>query len=269
MKLLAWKVLVASVGLSVAFGQAFAQDGASPCTIGAPALTGVSFAGVGAGPYSATLKTTFEQRLPDGNVIHGGSRVTQARSSDGKTMREQGWLCERGLDGQPELSKSVYVQDMAKHEFLDWKMGPGVEKIVHLFHPTLPVPPVLPEQHKPTSEEIEARKKRARMPPTWKSEDLGAREIAGVMATGTRMTRTIPAGEAGNDLPLVTMNETWKSKELGLILLEITDDPRRGRTTTELEDLALVEPDPALFLPPRDYTIKELKPAEEVVVSKP
>jgi hypothetical protein len=41
------------------------------------------------------------------------------------------------------------------------------------------------------------------------SEDLGTQNILGVEAQGRRETRTIPAGQIGNDRPIATVYETW------------------------------------------------------------
>src|ERR1039457_6867750 len=64
-------------------------------------------------------------------------------------------------------------------------------------------------------------------------------------------------GEEGNDQPLMVVNETWRSAEYDLLLYAMQDDPRHGRTTMELEELNLAEPDRGLFLPPADYTIQD------------
>ena len=74
---------------------------------------------------------------------------------------------------------------------------------------------------------------------------------------GVRTTRTIPAGAEGNDLEMEIVNETWRSRDLGLTLMSIHDDPRNGRTTAEYVDLQLAVPDPALFNPPAGYTVEE------------
>jgi hypothetical protein len=44
---------------------------------------------------------------------------------------------------------------------------------------------------------------------------------------------------------------------MGLTVMTISDDPRRGRTVTEYEQLTLGEPDPAVFAPPADYAVQE------------
>jgi hypothetical protein len=98
-------------------------------------------------------------------------------------------------------------------------------------------------------------------------ESLGAQSIEGVMAEGTRLTLTIPAGKIGNERPIVTVNERWYSQELQTVVLTKNSDPRMGETTYRLTNINRSEPDPSLFQVPADYTVDEgagprLLPAE-------
>jgi hypothetical protein len=86
-------------------------------------------------------------------------------------------------------------------------------------------------------------------------EDLGSDTILGVEVRGTRITRTVPAGREGNDVPLVTTSEIWSAPRLGLTLREVTDSEQSGKTTREAVNLDLSEPDPSLFQPPEGYEI--------------
>ena len=95
-------------------------------------------------------------------------------------------------------------------------------------------------------------------PPKMTSESLGTQMIEGLTAEGTRRTTTWAAGTMGNDREIVVTNETWFSKQLQIAVLTKTSDPRSGDSTTKLANVSLVEPDPALFMPPVDYTIKDV-----------
>jgi hypothetical protein len=88
-------------------------------------------------------------------------------------------------------------------------------------------------------------------------EALGTQVIEGVQAEGTRITITIPAGQIGNERPIVTTNERWYSPELQTVVMTKNSDPRSGETTYRLTNLNRNEPDPALFQVPTDYTVKE------------
>jgi hypothetical protein len=216
-------------------------------------------------PYSGTIKTSHEQKLPDGNVIRSVMQARFARDSAGRTMAEMPLGCERGDDGQFHEELDVMVNDPVSRTTMSWHVGLGGHPKVAVvrYETDLSVQPV--KRPDPTPEELERRQKMAQaarlqqqqQQSRTRTENLGTRDFNGISAEGTRTTRTIPAGEEGNDLPLVSINEMWIDKEMGLTLLSISDDPRTGRTTTEFEELNREEPDPALFAPPAGYTVQE------------
>lgn len=90
---------------------------------------------------------------------------------------------------------------------------------------------------------------------TVKTDSLGAREIEGVSAEGTRTVTTIPAGAIGNERPIEIVYERWYSKELQLIVYSKNTDPRFGEQTYRLTSINRSEPDRSLFSPPADYKI--------------
>lgn len=83
---------------------------------------------------------------------------------------------------------------------------------------------------------------------------LPAKEIDGLKVTGERTTWTIEAGRIGNEKPLVTTREVWRSPELMLTVQSRDADPRLGEQHYRLEKIRRGEPDPALMKPPADYT---------------
>jgi len=87
------------------------------------------------------------------------------------------------------------------------------------------------------------------------TESLSMQTINGVQATGTRVTRTIPAGQIGNAQPIQIVHETWTSVDLKVAVMVKTSDPRFGTTTTQLTNIVRSEPDPTLFQVPADYTV--------------
>jgi hypothetical protein len=86
-------------------------------------------------------------------------------------------------------------------------------------------------------------------------ETLGAQSIEGVQAEGTRSTRTIPAGQIGNERPIDVVSERWFSPELKALVLSRQTDPRFGETTYRLTNIVRAEPDASLFEVPSDYQI--------------
>ena len=90
-----------------------------------------------------------------------------------------------------------------------------------------------------------------------KQEDLGLQMQNGVMAEGTRVTRTIPAGAIGNNRDLHVVNEQWYSKDLQMMVKTVNSDPRYGTTTYEMINISQAAPDAGLFMIPAGYTITE------------
>ena len=93
-----------------------------------------------------------------------------------------------------------------------------------------------------------------------KIEDLGTATIEGVPVHGQRSTHTIPAGQIGNDQPLVSTDESWTAPSLGVALRSVRDDPQEGISTTDVVRLDLSEPPLSTFRPPEGYkvTVEEL-----------
>ena len=88
-----------------------------------------------------------------------------------------------------------------------------------------------------------------------KTEELGTRDVEGVMAEGTRRVTTIPAGAIGNERPIETVYERWYSKELQMVVMSKTVDPRFGEQTYRLTNIVRAEPDPSLFNVPSGYKV--------------
>jgi hypothetical protein len=201
------------------------------------------------GPFTAVIKETFDQKLADGNAIHGTVRYRIARDSAGKTMSEMPTSCYTGEDGHRHQSYQVTVHDRSTNTNESWALSGGQSKIATIFH--------LPTAQRPSQAEITTLTAEVHVRQT---EKLGTREFQGISATGIRQTETIPAGEEGNALPLIVVQESWISKDLNVTLMAIRDDPRRGRTTAEIEELHQGDPDPAIFSPPEGYIIKDQNP---------
>lgn len=86
-------------------------------------------------------------------------------------------------------------------------------------------------------------------------EDLGSRNIEGVVAKGTRTTETIPAGQIGNQLPIKVVDEVWHSAELKMDVMTTHSDPRSGEVVYKLTNINRANPLRTLFEPPADYTV--------------
>lgn len=83
-----------------------------------------------------------------------------------------------------------------------------------------------------------------------KRQQLGKRDIQGIEAEGTQVSRTVQ-----DDPSLTTTEETWYSRRLGVILAMKASGP--GWThAAELRRIEEREPEATLFSVPPDYTIQ-------------
>jgi hypothetical protein len=232
-----------------------AQD--SPSCIGAglflPIIMGFGPKGP---PFSAVVKSTLDEKLVDGNTIHGVVRYHIARNVSGEILTEIPASCFTGEDGQRHQSYQVSVDDPSSRTAMHWQVG-GTNHTATITHMPAPV--------MPSAAELAARRAnaaRAKQAPAIserQTEKLGTQSLQGVLAEGTRTTETIPVGEQGNALPLVIVNEQWLARELGITMMMISEDPRRGRTVVEVEELNQGDPPPSMFAPPEGYQVKEVK----------
>jgi hypothetical protein len=252
------RMAAAALGVVLALAGSVSAQSSATCTVGVNAYFGSNTLNKTGIPYSAIVKSTFEQTLPDGNSIRGVTRARQARDSSGRTLHEMVTGCVRGEDGQPHERLQVNVDDPVNKTHMFWQVDDMAPKIVRLSSNNPPPRTPLAPQ------ELEARRKASQMqqPPRseFHQEDLGTRTINGLMAKGSRTVRIIPAGEEGNQQPLEVVDEVWGSRDMALDLVRIHDDPRLGKSTMEYEELNLGEPDPAMFAPPAGYKVEEVHP---------
>jgi hypothetical protein len=204
-------------------------------------------------PYSAQAVTQRVQLLADGNRITQTITNNVARDGKGRVRREQS-LPTVAKNGE-ELQHAVLIDDpvAGQHITLDPNSKTATKLTMQNAKrvaeaKTLSLP--TPDFGIVTSSIIKSDGD------TTKS-DLGTQTIEGVVAKGTKVTHTIPAGEIGNDLPIVITTETWFSPDLKVMVMSKSTDPRMGETTYKLTNISRTEPDPTLFQIPADYTIKD------------
>jgi hypothetical protein len=207
-------------------------------------------------PYTATWTEKQVQTLANGATITRESTTKFARDSSGRTYSETHRTILEGSDGQPRETVTYHIFDTVARTTTMWNSNTREATVTQRPEPTM-IPVRSPET------QTEAPKVRAEMParrqnPDVQREDLGTKEIAGVNAKGTRVTRVIPAGRDGNDQPITTMQETWQSTEYAIVLMSVNEDPRYGTTTHEVTEFTPGEPDTALFRLPEGYTVREI-----------
>ena len=197
-------------------------------------------------PYSADTVTVSDRTLADGNHIHHETHGKLYRDSQGRMRTDT----ELPVPAEAQAVVRVFINDPVQRVTISLNPDLQTATITHFPDPMFVVPrPSIPANT--TTQTSEQPKVDT------KHEDLGTQEIEGVLARGTRTTRTIPAGAEGNDQPIVVVIESWTSQELGTGVLRKSSDPRLGTSEHRLTNIQRGEPDPALFQVPADYKVKD------------
>lgn len=252
-------VLFAGVGVRAQEDAGGPGPGPSRMKAGMP-LEDIGFLGFEAGiggktvtgaPFSATISTQSTQALADGNQIQRSTNGTIARDSQGRTRRDVslptvGPLAEVVGKTPPH---AVFINDPVA----------GTSYILHADKKTADqLPGRALRMAKGMLEHEGGRRFENDNERT--TTDLGTQNINGVSAQGTRVTRTIPAGEIGNTKPIVITTERWYSPELQTYVMIKRTDPMMGDSVFQLTNIQRAEPEASLFQVPADYTVTQRGP---------
>jgi hypothetical protein len=258
-------------------GGAVMFQGAGPVSVGMSVFGKPLGAPVQGAPYSATMTNESVQTLGDGTRITQTSTGNVARDSQGRT-RQDAALPAIGPLSAADAPHLVFIQDPVAQAAYTLNLtdktaekmpplppnvstsGPagGGKFLMHVegAGPTPGPPPmglamqkviVAGDRGKGVTEELGKTA----------TEDLGSQTMEGIEVTGVRTTRTIPAGEIGNDRPISIVTEVWTSPDLKTIVYSKRSDPRMGEQTFQLTNVVRQEPDASLFTVPADFKIVE------------
>lgn len=204
-------------------------------------------------PYSAVEVRTEQQVLSGGNVIQRQSQTTINRDSQGRVRTDTEMARTDPSTGAKTTVKRISISDPVAgmvHELdpqnktvnsMTVRRGGGGGRGMGL-------PPRANNGGVPPAPSAD---------PNVQIENLGTQTINGVSATGSRITRTIPAGQIGNAQPIQVVQERWVSEDLKVPVMVKISDPRFGTTVTQLTNITRAEPDAALFQVPSDYTVRQ------------
>ncbi|HYH86996.1 MAG TPA: hypothetical protein VEX60_16195 [Pyrinomonadaceae bacterium] len=214
-------------------------------------------------PFTADSTTEHVQTLGDGNRVVRKSTAHLFRDSAGRTRREH--LVTRGATRAPdgEEPRLIVINDpvgQVNYTIETWSgtarkmvLSPGLmEARRRAMGGEASFGVLMPTS---TAHRRMAEGDNAPAQPAPKREKLEPQMIEGVMAEGTRITVTIPAGEFDNEQAMEITHEEWRSQELQMIVLMKHNDPRFGETVFRLTNISRVEPSPELFTLPQGYRI--------------
>jgi len=217
-------------------------------------MAGMGHDGIGEGktvkgvPMSGEMIVTRDTTLADGNSIHTQNQTMIYRDSQGRVRREIGFELNTPSTGAAKRAMIVITDPVSGNRYM---LNPE-NKTAHQMplHPGKPGPGAPDAMH-----DMHGRMEGGSNAANLKTDQLGTKAINGLQAVGTRMTRTIPAGEIGNLNPIEVVTERWYSSDLQLPLLTSHNDPMMGTMTVKLVNINRGEPDAALFQVPSDYKL--------------
>lgn len=199
-------------------------------------------------PFSAVAISEITQTLTDGNRITRTTQTRLYRDSQGR-FRKEGAFTGFGPMAAGEPKSFVLIHDpvagaayVLSPETKTARQMPGMGKMRKFAESAGPGKPGRRMEGQDANTQV---------------QDLGAQTIAGVAAQGKRVTHTIPAGQIGNEKPIVSTFETWYSPDLQMVVMSKRSDPRFGDTTYTVSNVQRSEPAASLFAVPSDYTMKQ------------
>jgi hypothetical protein len=203
-------------------------------------------------PFSGVAVSESTQTLADGNHITRKTQTNLFRDAQGRVRREVTLPAIGPLATPGEPKSFVFIHDPVANS--SYILHPDMRSAEKLGKP---FGGMRGGMHGAMNGNMVYRKEEASADGNLKREDLGTQAFASVSAQGTRITRTIPAGEIGNDKPIQVISERWYSPELQIVVKSTRNDPRFGMTTYTVTNIQKTEPDASLFTIPADYTVKE------------
>jgi hypothetical protein len=243
--------------------------------LGASIVNGPTMKGA---PYSAQAVSEMVQVLADGNRITHSTSTMLYRDSQGRERREESsngvvhsiFITDpvEGVSYTLEPNSKIARRSTRRTVGFAYTQGAGAgvgigrNTITETHTFVMNSPGNGPETFVFSNQQVTPDKAKPVV------EHLGMQSIEGVSAEGTRTTITIPAGQIGNEQPIVTVTERWYSPELQVMVMNKRTDPRTGTTTYKLTNVNRSEPSPALFQVPADYTIHDAE-NKRIMIDKP
>jgi hypothetical protein len=207
----------------------------------APGLTDSAGALITGAPFSALQVTTWQQTPASGQLITRQQRVMIDRDGAGRLRTERS--PNNSSDASPTLI-TIYDPVNAFVYELNATSRTGIRMPTEISE--------LPHVSDSTGSPVQAMSANVKVQTT----ELGTRVVNGVSAIGTRTTLTFAAGEFGTAQAFETDLEKWVSPALRRPVLTTVFESPSSQTVTELTNIVLGEPDPALFQVPIGYVIR-------------
>ena len=207
-------------------------------------------------PMTVAVDVTHDSTLQDGNTIHTENQGTVYRDSQGRVRREVPFEFMTPTTGATKGTMIIIMDPVAGYRYV---LNPQ-NKTAHQMPLHPPKRPAGAAEGEPPARPSDANVS---------TTDLGSKTILGLSATGTRVTRTIPAGQIGNANAIEVVTERWVSTDLQIPLSMTHKDPMMGTMTTTVTAVTRGEPSASLFQVPSDYKVVTGKQGDMLYMAKP
>ncbi len=211
---------------------------------------------VAGAPMTAVIESTHDSTLSDGNTIHRENQSTVYRDSQGRVRREVSFEFATPSTGATKGSMIIIMDPVAGTRYV---LNPQ-NKTAHQMPLHPPKPPAGAAEGEPPAKPSEGNVA---------TTDLGSKSILGLATTGTRVTRTIPAGEIGNTKPIEVVTERWYSTDLQIPMAVTHVDPMMGTMSSQVTSITRGEPSASLFQIPSDYKVVSGGPGNMMYMRHP
>ncbi len=252
---------IASIVLLTSFFFGAACSSQTPTSSVLQTTSGTGFTGA---PYSGK-ETTVDIKTATDGTRYSNTYVTYLwRDGEGRTRQEHPGKSPSGID-----IRSVIITDPVAGVYLKWSYGDeSMPKSVTIWplpknqQVRAPAANQYAYAMAPQYTALNGAPRPCGNGCTVETDRLGLQQINGVNAFGMRTTRKFAAGTAenGRDLVVTVTNEVWLSPDLAIIVRRISDDPRTGRSETDVTDVVPGDPDPSLFAAPENYDVRDMRP---------
>jgi hypothetical protein len=193
-------------------------------------------------PMTTVVEVTHDSTLQDGNTIHTQNQSTIYRDSEGRVRREVPFEFMTPTTGSTKGTMIIIMDPVAGTRYV---LNPQ-NKTAHSMPLHPPKPPAGTPEGEPSAKVADANTA---------TVDLGTKSILGLQSTGTRVTRTIPAGQIGNAKVIEVVTERWMSTDLQIPMSMTHTDPMMGTMSTQVTSVTRGEPSASLFQVPSDYKV--------------
>lgn len=208
-------------------------------------------------PFHAEYNSRRVEPGPGGLVTHEYHGIV-ARDSEGRFLRETVYPHSDDVKntGRGETEHVFSVSDTVANVNLSWDDGPLKRVMKNNIPPRPPMEQPLDVCERAKADPRFGRTVRGQ---TATAEDLGERNIQGIVARGCRMTTVITdSGNTKFDVPYTITDETWASPDLRVTLSRVHTDPHGMNSIERLDNVVREDPDPRMFQPPDAYKVDDM-----------